>query len=228
MWGFFLVFKKKYFLTCSLVVFFQMKNSDSPSVFAAKKILVLHFPYDCTNQYWDIQFMLSVQRGIVYPRGGQHTWPLFNHFLKQDIKARTKNSIITKAPHENVKMITRWWVPGIHQLLSHTEANWFTSLIDSFIYLFCLTRRVEPTLVRTHRGWKEPRSKAKPIVLLGFREEDKRDERVSGYNHVTLRNPTPLIKDPSPGQTHRHGQTRSKPPPAAAETRKKQEKVRTL
>lgn len=88
--------------------------------------------------------------------------------------------------------------------------------IDSFmyfIYLFYLARWVEPSLVTTHRGGKETRSKAKPILLLGFGEEDKSDERVSGYNHVTPRNPTPLIKDPRPGQTHRHGQTRSKHPP---------------
>lgn len=84
--------------------------------------------------------------------------------------------------------------------------------IDSLIFLFYFARCVEPSLVTTHRGWKEPRSKAKPILLLGFGEEDKSNQRVSGYNHVALRNPTPLMKDPSPGQTHRHGQTRSKHP----------------
>lgn len=133
---FFCFFFKKYCLTCSLVFFSpQMENSDSPSVFAAKKILVLHYPYDCTNQYWDIQFMLSVQRGIVCPRGGQHTSPLFNHFLKQNIKARTKNSIITKAPHENVK-----WLRGdeFQEYISYCRIRRPTGLHHWFsdFYLF--------------------------------------------------------------------------------------------
>lgn len=133
-----------------------MENSDSPSISAARKILVLHFPYDCANEYWDIQFMLSVQRGIVSPREGA-THLLFNHFIKQNIKARTKNSIITKAPRENVKMIMRWWVPGIYQLLSHTV--WFTLLIDSFIYFIYPAASNRPSLQPTpEEGKTDPAS----------------------------------------------------------------------
>lgn len=31
--------------------FFPQMENRFPSIFAAKKILVLHFTYDCTNQY---------------------------------------------------------------------------------------------------------------------------------------------------------------------------------
>lgn len=210
-------FFKFYFLTCSLVVFSPNGKQRFPINICSQEntcfafSIRLHQPILRHPIYaiWSARNCLS-------PGGGGHTSSLFNHFIKQNIKARTKNSIISKAPHENVKMIIRWWVPGIYQSLSHAKANWLTLLIHLFIYfiyLFHLARCVEPSLVTTLRGCKEPRSKAKPILLLGFGEEDKSDERVSGYNHVTPRNPTPLIKDPSPGQTHRHGQTRSEHPP---------------
>lgn len=122
-----------------------MENSDSPSIFAAKKILVLHFLYDCTTNIETSNLCYLFSANCLSP--GSNPPPLcLTTLLSRTSKREQK---IQSSPRLHMTMSKWLYVGEFQEYISYCRTLYW------LIHLFILFSPLRRTVTRCNPPWRK-------------------------------------------------------------------------